>query len=205
MKPGGALTRPWLKWSRRLVLLALLVFLALLAFAGWLRWTGNLHPLIGQRYYRSAQLDAAGWENAYKTYHIRSVLNLRGANAGQPWYDEEVRLAQQNHVVHYDFRMSAGQRLSPDQIDRVVALLKQAPKPVLIHCQAGADRTGLISAILRLKQGDSPEQARQQLSLRYGHFPYLGSSTIAMNQSFDAYLQARGAVAVAQPQPAGLQ
>ena len=127
--------------------------------------------------------------------YVKGVLNLRGANAGQPWYDEEVRLAQQNHVVHYDFRMSAGQRLSPDQIDRVVALLKQAPKPVLIHCQAGADRTGLISAILRLKQGDSPEQARQQLSLRYGHFPYLGSSTIAMDQSFDTHLQARKSAA----------
>ncbi len=198
MRLGGSSARPWIKWLRRLLLLALLVFLTLLAFAGWLRWTGNMHPLIGHSYYRSAQLDESGWEKAFQTYHIRSVLNLRGANPGQSWYDEEVRVAQQNQVMHYDFRMSAGQRLSPADIDHVLALLAQAPKPVLIHCQAGADRTGLISAVLRLKQGDSPEQARQQLSLRYGHFPYLGSSTIAMDQSFDAYLQARKSAVGAQ-------
>jgi Dual specificity phosphatase, catalytic domain len=42
----------------------------------------------------------------------------------------------------------------------VLAIIKEAPKPVLINCRAGVDRTGIITAAYRmLVDGMSPEQA----------------------------------------------
>jgi protein tyrosine/serine phosphatase len=65
--------------------------------------------------------------------------------------------------------------------------MRDAPKPILIHCQAGADRTGLVS-VLYLQQiaGIDEETAEEQLSVRFGHIgiPYL-SSTFAMDRSWE--------------------
>ena len=46
-------------------------------------------------------------------------------------------------------------------------LLREAPKPVLVHCEGGADRTGLAAA-LYLAAAGHPAQADGQLSVRYG-------------------------------------
>ncbi|MBK8025175.1 MAG: tyrosine-protein phosphatase [Chloroflexi bacterium] len=61
------------------------------------------------------------------------------------------------------------------------------PKPTLIHCKAGADRTGLAAALFLMSQGTSFDQAAQQLSLKYFHFPWLGSPSVAMDQTLNAY------------------
>ena len=158
------------------------------SFYFWLDWSGNIHVVAQDRYYRSAQLDAKGFEQAIKAYNIRSIINLRGENAGKPWYDEELMTTRNLGVVHYDFRMSARTELSVSDIERVRNLLREAPKPVLIHCNGGSDRSGLISAIVRLGEGDTPDQAMEQLSFRYGHFPWLGSRTVAMDNSLKGYL-----------------
>nr|WP_234894951.1 tyrosine-protein phosphatase [Sinorhizobium meliloti] len=57
--------------------------------------------------------------------------------------------------------------------------MQTAPKPILIHCQAGADRTGL-AAMLYLQQiaGIDEEISERQLSVRYGHIglPYISAA-----------------------------
>ena len=46
-----------------------------------------------------------------------------------------------------------------------------AEYPILIHCQAGADRAGAAAAIWRMTMaGDSREAALAELDCRYGHF-----------------------------------
>ena len=43
--------------------------------------------------------------------------------------------------------------------------------PILIHCQAGADRAGAASAIWRMTvAGDDRQDALEELDCRYGHF-----------------------------------
>ena len=66
---------------------------------------------------------------------------------------------------------------------RISALLRSAPKPVLIHCQSGADRSGLVAALYEYTIAARPlEEAQEQLSLLFGHFPYLWSRTGAMDE-----------------------
>jgi len=48
--------------------------------------------------------------------------------------------------------------------------MRDAPKPLLIHCKAGADRTGLASALyLGALEHQTRETAGWQLSILYGH------------------------------------
>ena len=75
-------------------------------------------------------------------------------------------MAVQHGVAHYDVRMSALRALDPDTRNAMLAILWQAPKPLLIHCRSGADRTGLIAALyLFAIEGQQAETAVQQLSL----------------------------------------
>jgi protein tyrosine/serine phosphatase len=51
-------------------------------------------------------------------------------------------------------------------LSRYLAMLRQAPKPLWIHCPSGADRTGLVAALyLFAIEGQRAQAAAQQLSL----------------------------------------
>ena len=74
------------------------------------------------------------------------------------------------------------------EIVRLVALMRDAPKPLLIHCRAGADRSGLAASLyLAAIDGAGEERAEAQLSFRFGHIgiPWL-SETYAMDETWEA-------------------
>jgi hypothetical protein len=74
------------------------------------------------------------------------------------------------------------------KLDEILKILRHAPKPILVHCKNGADRTGLVAAVyLAAIKGVKLDEAAGQLSLYYGHFPWLISATGAMDESFRAY------------------
>lgn len=149
---------------------------------------GNLHAVEQGALYRSRQLSGDELREAIAAYGIRSIVNLRGSNPGSDWYDDEVAVSAAEHVTHYDYGISARRPVTPAQIEEILHIIRDAPKPVLVHCQAGADRTGLVAAAYLFSHGLPAEEADAALSLRYGHFPYLGSKTRAMDESFEAYV-----------------
>ena len=51
----------------------------------------------------------------------------------------------------------------------LVAALRGAPRPALLHCKSGADRAGFAAAIFLLLEGRPADEAMRQLSWRYGH------------------------------------
>ncbi|PDT21230.1 tyrosine-protein phosphatase [Rhizobium hidalgonense] len=156
-------------------------------YVGWLNLSGNFNGVVSGEIYRSAQPTAAALSNYAKEYGIRSIINLRGQNIGKPWYDEEVAASSGLGITHYDFRMSAGSIVTLDKAEQLIALMTKAEKPLLIHCQAGADRSGLASALYLAAIAKAGEAAAEsQISLRYGHFsvPYL-SAAYPMDVSFE--------------------
>jgi protein tyrosine/serine phosphatase len=163
------------------------------AYCGILIHEGNFHAVQPGVLYRSAQLTPAELRSFTREYAIKSVLNLRGAHAGQRWYDGEIAAAHDLGVAHYDYALSAKRAVTSAQIAELLNLLRQAPKPLLIHCNSGADRSGLVAALYEYAiGGDSAADADRQLSLAYGHFPYLTSRSGAMDDSFWAFVQAGG-------------
>jgi protein tyrosine/serine phosphatase len=131
---------------------------------------GNFHEVLKGELYRSAQPDARMLSWAKDTYGVRSVLNLRGAHPGSDWYDAEVSAAGDLGLVHKDFAMSASRQFGPDDAARVTTLMAALPKPLLVHCLSGSDRSGLASALyLGRIAGYPADIAGRQLSIRFGH------------------------------------
>lgn len=156
-------------------------------YIGYLQLNGNFHRVISGQLYRSAQLSPAELERHVRDHGIKTIINLRGENVNAQWYNAEVATAEQLGVEHIDFGMSSGKVLTPERADQLVAIMKAAPKPILIHCQSGADRTGLVSVLYSQQvAGVDEDVAERQLSVRYGHvaIPHI-SSVYAMDVSWD--------------------
>jgi protein tyrosine/serine phosphatase len=193
-KTGGRQPRSrpiaWLVRSLKIVAIAVGLSAASIgSYWGILQYEGNLHAVSDGILYRSAQLSKSEIKAAVREYAIKSVLNLRGANAGSPWYDNEVAESRALGLVHYDYGLSAKRFVTHRQIADILDILRKAPKPLLIHCKSGADRAGLVAALYRFAlAGASAEEADRELSLVYGHFPYLMSRSVAMDDSFWAFV-----------------
>lgn len=163
------------------------------AWAGYLRLSGNFHTVERGLLYRSSQLSFEQFERDIRANDIKTVINLRGENPSEAWYRDELRATSETKALHIDFPLSAIREVSDEKLERLAELLREAPKPILVHCEGGADRSGLASALFELVIAKRPPSvASEQLSFRYGHFPWLGSRTIAMDKSFDR-LAARAA------------
>ncbi len=133
---------------------------------------GNFHPITPVEAYRSAQLDQDELEYYLHKFNLRSIINLRGKNEGAPWYQIEITTCRELGVRHYDLRLSADKTPSSAKIEKLLGLFRVAPRPVLIHCKAGADRSGLAAALWKVVVDDaSKSAAKEQLSIRYGHMP----------------------------------
>jgi len=155
------------------------------SYWGVVQYHGNFHAVSEGAFYRSAQLGKDDLEKAVRDHGIRAILNLRGAHPGEAWYDDEVALSKALGVAHFDYGLSAYRFVTERQIVDVLRIVDDAPKPLLVHCKSGADRTGLVSALYRFAvEGKDADEADRQLTLIYGHFPYLTSRTRAMDDSF---------------------
>jgi undecaprenyl-diphosphatase len=173
-------------------LAVLMVFVLTVTTSGYAVYrveTGNFDTVLPGKVYRSGQLDEKQWKHYLQKYAIKSLLNLRGEHRAASWYQEEVRAANMLRVTHYDMKISANREVDNGTLDTILAIMQQAPKPLLVHCQAGSDRSGLITGVYLFKiEGQPAETASGQLSLLYGHFPYLLSKTGATDRSFWRYV-----------------
>lgn len=143
---------------------------ALGGYAAYLQAVGNFHTVIEGQLYRSAQPTPAQLDAYVKDHGIKTIINLRGEKQNAAWYQAEIRTAAELGVGHIDFAMSASRKLTPDRADEIVAIMAAAPKPILVHCQSGSDRTGLVSAIYTDRiAGEGEDRAERQLSFYYGH------------------------------------
>jgi protein tyrosine/serine phosphatase len=196
-KTGGRITRsrPVARLIRCLKVAGASVGLMAAAIGGYwgvLQYEGNLHAVSAGTLYRSAQLSKTDARWAVREYRIKSVLNLRGAHAGQSWYDDEIAAADELGLAHFDYPLSAKRFVTSQQIDEILDIVRKAPKPLLIHCKSGADRSGLVAALYRFSEaGASAVEADRELSLIYGHFPYLTSRSGAMDDSFWAFVHGK--------------
>jgi protein tyrosine/serine phosphatase len=176
------------KWIACSLAVLLLPFAVLGSYIVAIQSNRNFDTVVAQQVYRSAQPTAADLRKYAAEHHLGSIINLRGAEKGSAWYDDEIATASALGLKHYDFRMSASQALTQPEAAELVALLEHAEKPVLVHCNWGADRTGLASALYLAaiaKQGEAAAEA--QLSLRFGHFSVpLLSQGYAMDETFEA-------------------
>lgn len=147
--------------------------------------TQNFHVVVPGAVYRSAQPSAAELVEYHDRLGLRSVVNLRGVNAEAAWYRDEVEVTKRLGIELINFEMSAKRHVSPERARELIQVLARAPKPMLIHCNGGADRTGLAASLYLAGVAKIPEEtAEGQLSVLYGHISLI-SRAKAMDDSFE--------------------
>ncbi|HEY6125405.1 MAG TPA: tyrosine-protein phosphatase [Steroidobacteraceae bacterium] len=116
----------------------------------------NLHR-ITPALYRSEQPSALGMKNLEKL-GIRTVINLRAFNSDDDEVEGTSLRTERTKILTW--------RIGDKHVVEVMNMLKKTENgPFLIHCQHGADRTGLMTAMYRiLEQGWSPQDALQELT-----------------------------------------
>lgn len=145
---------------------------------GFLRlWWRNLHQ-IAPGVFRSNQPSDDQLRTLAQRIGLRSILNLRGAS-NQSFYLFEAEVCRELNLDLVDLPMSARQAPTRDQLERLIAHLRTLPRPCLIHCKSGADRTGLAAAIYMLViEGQPIEVAKRQLSIRYIHISFTATGIL---------------------------
>ena len=178
---------PFVRAFRVVGLLAIALLLFLGGAYAYVHGGGNFHEVEKGVVYRSSWLGSEKLEQAVDRLGVKSVLNLCGEQPGVAWYEGEVEVSRRRGVKFVSLALSANTALDASQVAKLAEVVRDAPKPLLIHCRAGSDRTGLASAVYVALRGGSLRDAQDQLSLYYGHFPYFGSKSVAMDITLERF------------------
>ena len=179
----------------RATLLVLLLAGTCLALAvTYRRVSGNLGTVIAGRVYRSAQLSPAQLTREIARHKIRTVLNLRGPNPDQDWYNREVEASLASGVEHISLSMASDQWMSRDQVRTLLDVLDRAEYPWLVHCEFGAERTGLVSAVIALmRPGSKLSEGLGEFTPGYLFLPvHDGLVMLGHIREYEAWLQRTG-------------
>ncbi len=105
--------------------------------------------------YRSRQPDRKGFEAA-KKMGIRTIVNLRSSHSDAKLVEGLGFNLVEIPMLAYD--------LSEDRILAALKAIQAGPQPVLVHCQQGSDRAGVVSATYRVVvQGWTKDEAIDEL------------------------------------------
>lgn len=173
---------------RRWPFVVALILAGILSLLWWVGvFGGNVREVDPGRLYRSAQLTDGTLAGTMERYGIRSVINLRGAQPRAPFYQSEMRVCKELGAQHRDVALSAYALPPPAELRKVLLAFDQLPRPILLHCRGGSDRTGLVSALYEIVyEGRSVDEAEStQLTWRYGHLSF--SRSRAMDRFFALY------------------
>ncbi len=110
---------------------------------------------LDDKVYRSEQPDDDGMQEIEK-FGIKSVFNLRDHHSD----DDE---AEDTKLKLFRVEMNAGS-ITQEQLIEALVLIQDAPKPIVVHCWHGSDRTGAVCAAYRIVfQGWSKKDAIDEL------------------------------------------
>ncbi|MGC2396853.1 MAG: tyrosine-protein phosphatase [Rhodomicrobium sp.] len=117
---------------------------------------------------------------------IKTIVNLRGVrDCGS--YRLQVEACRRHGINLINFQLQSRMVPPASVIHEAKKLFQEIEYPALFHCKSGADRAGLMSALLLyMKEGKPLKEAVRQLSLKYGHFKR--SETGVLDYLFERYM-----------------
>ena len=136
--------------------LAIVIGLAIWGWFGFIKYQfipKKFGVVVPGHIYRSGQISAPLIKKILTKYNIRVIINLASYDAGNSDKLAEENAAKQLNIQVSRFKMSGnGTGDVNDYADAVIAIANAEKQhlPVLVHCTAGAMRTGGIIAAYRL-------------------------------------------------------
>jgi len=131
----------------------------------------NFHWIIPGEAARSAQAYAGFLGPFLAARGIRSVINLRGANETHLWWRYEKRVTERRGIAHFDAMLNSRRLPTGQMLLDLLAAFDAAPKPLLLKCSGGQDRSSFAGAlyIIHRKGWGAYAEAEKQFARR----PYL--------------------------------
>ena len=132
------------------------------------KYPKNFHK-VNENLYRSGQPDKDEFESLYTSKGVRSVLNLRENNSDK----EEIRSIDRN-IALFEIPLDTG-KISENDLLKILTVIRDAPKPLLIHCWHGSDRTGCAVAAYRItfENWNVENAVAELMKPEYGHHKYI--------------------------------
>lgn len=149
--------------------------LSVIALAGLCACT-NFHVVEEGRFYRSGQMSAKQFQQTIDRYGIRTVVRLRGRGST---FRETYKPVVESGLDFVLLRLSARRFPTRAELLGLWDIFATVEYPILVHCAAGADRTGMASTIYVLQRTGDFDQAMGQLAfLPYWHLGWFSVDCI---------------------------
>lgn len=134
-----------------LILLAVIAILNAHSLYNWFYRVkmDNFDVVVPGKIYRSALLKPDEVRYIVDTYNIKTIISMAGDVT--PDYMSFFDAVATENVMHVKVLLSSKQKPSDADVTKIQTVLHSATnQPVLIHCGAGADRTGWMIGMHRL-------------------------------------------------------
>ncbi len=131
----------------------------------------NFHWIVPGEAARGAQA-WAGFLGPFLGRHgIKALINLRGPNPNYGWWRNETAVSAARGVAHFDITLDSRHLPRRQTLLALLDAFDAAPKPFLVKCSGGQDRTSLAAALYLVHRGGWSAQARA--SGQFARWPYL--------------------------------
>ena len=173
---GARKRSPKTGWLRRefgwIATLGVMVILA--SWGAWsyrvFFWGNNFYAEVPGQLYRSARLSTEQLDDLISREGLRTVVTFTSGSDRHPWFVAQRRVCESRHVTIHAVNLSSNQVPSRKMLIRLVDLLHQCPRPVLVQGYRGIDHCGFASAVVQLLRGVPPHVALRQFDPKYGQF-----------------------------------
>lgn len=136
-----------------------------------------------------AQLESLG---------VRTFIDLGGAG-GAFHHCKSARNGTGIQVYHVKVSVADITLLgiSDEKLRTIFALMQKSPKPVFVSCSLGRDRTGVITALYRMKRGEMSFAEAEDEAIYYGYRPRF----IGLHRALDRYRDPQEVKLLPSPAP----
>jgi hypothetical protein len=131
----------------------------------------NFHWVVPGEAARMAQPWAGGTRGFLARRGIRAVINLRGRNDDLSWWKNETAATRALGIAHFDAMLDSRKLPTRDMLVCLMEALEKAPRPFVVKCSGGQDRTSLAMALYLIQRGGWSAMAQAQG--QFARFPYL--------------------------------
>jgi len=131
----------------------------------------NFHWIEAGQAARSSQAYAGFLGPFLEARGIRTLVNLRGPNPDWRWWHSERRVCAGLGIEHVDAMLSSKRLPTRKMLLKLLDTYDRAPRPILVKCSGGQDRTSFAAALYILHTGGW--SARDAAESQFARWPYL--------------------------------